>query len=388
MRNLYFIIIIIFFATSCNKKEEAVFVNTDEIPTLEVEEIIPLPEKEWTYLFYNDADFNGFDPLVSFTGLVSSDSVINYLVLRDAYESGAAYYHINENNIADELQLLGEVNMGSAVTLRRFIDFAKKYFPAKRYIIAFYDHGGGWKGACWDETNENDNLTLSEMNTVISEKGGVDLVFHTAPCLMGCLEATYQMRNSVKYFVASENTSLFIYWDKMLNDFDSYIKTNPFVESRILAEEVVKMHKAHISETDYGDNLTMSAIDLSMINNFVLSFNKVIDYYRNQNNKFVEVLNTGVQTYSKDYIDVKDLLEKLYKSETDLNAKQLLTEAIQDFENCILQECHGVAVPGSNGLNVYCPAEMSFPQIYFPPYGTDLNFKTDCDWDLLVKQSK
>jgi hypothetical protein len=28
----------------------------------------------------------------------------------------------------------------------------------ERYVLAIYDHGGGWRESCWDETSNDDNL--------------------------------------------------------------------------------------------------------------------------------------------------------------------------------------------------------------------------------------
>ena len=40
----------------------------------------------------------------------------------------------------------GEVNSGSPQTLAWFIKTAIKMFPAKKYGLSLWDHGGGWQG--------------------------------------------------------------------------------------------------------------------------------------------------------------------------------------------------------------------------------------------------
>ena len=86
----------------------------------------PIAEKEWTFLFYNDADFeNAYDPLEDLSELVSSGFTINYIVLRDKTSGGADYFEIHENHTYSSVHSLGEVNMGSTNTLNDFISFGK-----------------------------------------------------------------------------------------------------------------------------------------------------------------------------------------------------------------------------------------------------------------------
>jgi hypothetical protein len=43
------------------------------------------------------------------------------------------------------LEDLGKVNMGSGAALSRFVRWSKEKYPAKRYLLAIWDHGQGWR---------------------------------------------------------------------------------------------------------------------------------------------------------------------------------------------------------------------------------------------------
>lgn len=343
--------------------------------------------KAWTFLLYDDADFsNAYDPLNDFSKLVSSDSIINYLVLRDGDSTKASYYQIGKNHEQILLRELDELNMGDKSTLENFLKYAKKYFPAERYIVAFYDHGGGWQGACWDMTSQSDNLTAAEMNDALMNYGGVDLVLFTAPCLMGSIESAYQFRKSTKYYIGSESPSGFSFWNGMLDKLDTLLKNNSTITSNDLSREIITLHEKYKNANGYGALITMSAIDLSKMNNLIVSLNKVTNYYLDNIDKFKSIFPYYIKKYSSDYCDLLGLLESLRVNDPDILLKNKLAETINLFKECLVAECHGESTIGSNGLNIYMPSKKNSSEIYYLPYGKGLDFKSDCSWDQLLSK--
>ncbi len=342
-------------------------------------------QKAWTFLLYDDADFsNAYDPLNDFSKLVSSDSIINYLVLRDGNNTNGNYYQIGKNHEQILLRDLGEPNMGDKSTLEKFLKYAKKNFSAERYIVAFYDHGGGWQGACWDITSQNDNLTAAEMDDALMNNGGVDLVLFTAPCLMGSIESAYQFRKSTKYYIGSESLNGFGLWIGMLDKLDTLLKNNSNITSNDLAREIINLHEQNKNANGYGDLLTMSVIDLSKMSNLIVSLNNVTNYYLDNIDKFKSIFPVNIKRYSSDYCDLLGLLESLRVNDPENFIKNELAETINRFKLCLVAECHGDSTIGSNGLNIYMPSKRYSSEIYYLPYGKGLDFKLDCSWDKLM----
>jgi len=161
--------------------------------------------KEWTFMLYDDADFqNAWDPLSDFTSEVYGGDNVNIIVLQDTESGPAKLWQIDENHMMILLDELGEVNMGNYSTLKDFIEYCKKNYPANRYIMDLYNHGAGWKGACKDDTSEGDLLTMDEIQKALTETDGIDIIMFNAPCLMGSLESAYEMRNHVDVYIGSE----------------------------------------------------------------------------------------------------------------------------------------------------------------------------------------
>ena len=345
-------------------------------------------KKAWTFLLYDDADFtNAYDPMDDFSQLVSSNADVNYLVLRDGENSGAAYYRIEENHNQTSLQNLKEVDMGAETTLENYLNFAKKYFPADRYIIAFYDHGGGWLGACWDVTDGNDNLTSYEIGQAINVTGGADIVLFTAPCLMGSIETAYQLRSSTRYYIGSEDLSGFIFWLGMLNHFDSYIKNNTTSSTGDVARKIIGLHNENKNAYGYGSMITMSAINSSLIGDLVASFNNVTNYYISHPDKFKYLNPQNIRRCTTDYYDFLGVLKELNKNETDTSAKKLINQTVEYFNNCLVAECRGDSTIGACGMNIYFPQNRYSNKVYDGYAGIGLDFNSDCSWGNLVYTS-
>lgn len=65
------------------------------------------------------------------------------------------------------LQDLGEVNMGDGRALEDFVSWAAGRFPARRYMLAIWDHGQGWRGVL-PETDTTLSLIRSAGNAAVS----------------------------------------------------------------------------------------------------------------------------------------------------------------------------------------------------------------------------
>lgn len=310
---------------------------------------------------------------------------MNYVVLRDGRGRGAGYYEVDSNHTKTLWKDLGEVNMGSQRALQDFLSFGKTYFPAQRYIVAFYDHGGGWQGACWDAFSFDDNLAPAEMNNALTTSGGLDIVMFTAPCLMGSVEAPYQLRSSTKYYIASEGVSGFIYWRGILAELDSFLKGNPACPTEELAGKVIALHEKYKDSSGYGPEITMSVIRMSKVGNLVSAFNDVTNYYAQHPGKFPNTLRIKVRSYLNDYCDLYGMMNAIDASESDSSGRSLLAIAENALRECVIAECHGDSTAGSNGLNIYYPNSVTAAGPYYLPYGEGLDFKDECSWgDLLV----
>ena len=351
-----------------------------------------LTRKKWTFMFYDDADFDGYDPLKLFGEQAFSGKNLNVVVLQDQEYGPAKIWYIDENHNIKLLRDLGEINMGDYKTLKDFIEYCKTNFTADRYIISFYDHGMGWKGACTDDTNK-DSLTMDEIQRALTETGGVDIVCFTAPCLMGNIEAVYELRNCTDVYIGSEEGSGYRWWRDVVGPLCSILDQNPDIDNIELGEKIIEL----IDEQSYSwpkkrENLTMSAIrtdklhelrdaidslSLRMLSNFDKSYELICSIYK-------QVQSFGFNDF---LVDLYDFIEKYLNVETNQTIRRDLKHVLENLTDVVIAETHGNNKPGAHGLSIYLP-DPSYP-IYDTKYGDTeygLDFSRDTHWDELLSR--
>ena len=108
---------------------------------------------------------------------------------------------------------LGDKDMGAYQSVIDFVKWARAAYPAKRYMLVFWNHGSGWtksgeriitKGISYDESSGN-HINTPQMGLILKALGKTDVV-GTDACLMQMAEVNYEIKDSVEYIVASEET--------------------------------------------------------------------------------------------------------------------------------------------------------------------------------------
>lgn len=101
------------------------------------------------------------------------------------------------------------MNMGDPDTLRSFVDFAAKEYPADHYALMIWDHGSGpLYGCAKDENHNGDTLLLPEIADALDAtdfgKGQKFDWIGFDCCLMGDLEVANTLSKYACYMIASQ----------------------------------------------------------------------------------------------------------------------------------------------------------------------------------------
>ncbi|MCL2406653.1 MAG: clostripain-related cysteine peptidase [Defluviitaleaceae bacterium] len=116
-----------------------------------------------------------------------------------------------------ELENLGKQNMGDWRTLADFIVFSMQNYPAERYGLIMWDHGGGSiAGFGHDEIFDDDNLSLLDMARAFGFAGLMDTPLEFLgfdSCLMATVEMAVTAAPFAKYLIASEDLEPAEGWD-------------------------------------------------------------------------------------------------------------------------------------------------------------------------------
>ncbi len=240
----------------------------------------PSTLKEWTFAVYLDGDNNlereAIDDFLEMATIGSTaeinivvqfDRVNGYDWSYDDWKTTKRFYitqgmtPIATNAVAD----IGEANMGATQTVIEFVGWAKANYPAKRYALVFWNHGGGWredskphKAVCWDETSDNDCLYMAEVKEALAGEH-FDLIGFDA-CLMAMVEVAYQIKDYGTVAVFSQEAEPGDGWpyDTILGD----LAGTPTMNANELGQVIVDRYGE-----SYPDEMgiTQSAIDLAKI---------------------------------------------------------------------------------------------------------------------------
>jgi hypothetical protein len=370
---------------------------------------------EWTVMVYLDSDNNlesaGIDDINEME-IAGSTTDVNIVVQVDrvpysvlaANNQGYAddtsngnwtntrRYYITQD--FDPIQInsqlksdLGELNMGDPQTLIDFTDWATINYPAKKYLLVIWNHGGGFrslnltKDIAWDDTSGGDKITMPELEyalSAISAQIGekIDVVGMDA-CFMAMTEVAYQIKDYADILVTSEESVPFNGWpyDTILGE----LAGNPLISSGQLAADIVDKY---IFSYPYS-KVTQSAIDLSymdtlagQLSNLALA---IMSDSSTTKSKYVLASKSSQYYGDWDFIDLFDFCNQLLAYSNSLEVKNIASSIQQTLNYAVIKsEYSGGSVSGSKGLSVY------FPYTAYHYYYNYTNFAQDTFWDEML----
>lgn len=135
------------------------------------------------------------------------DTLVNWIYAEDAMKK-----MISENAVKSEKVSDTSIPLYKAENLKAFLNWAAETYPADKYILSLWNHGGGWcpedeecKGIIYDDNNGEKCLSAAQTAVAINASkisGKVDVVYYDA-CNMNCAENIAELVGYTKYCVAS-----------------------------------------------------------------------------------------------------------------------------------------------------------------------------------------
>jgi hypothetical protein len=161
---------------------------------------------------------------------------------------------------------LADPDSGSAAHLREFISWGLGKYPGKLKVLDIRSHGHGPLGIA-DDFHSRSRIFLPELQGAIKQGSGgkgVD-VLTTKACLMASVEVGYQLSDSVKYLVASEDGMLTRAGADSLfyRNLDMLAKS-PAITARDFASAYVTKGMA-LQSPEFRTATTYAAIDLGKV---------------------------------------------------------------------------------------------------------------------------
>lgn len=174
-------------------------------------------------------------------------------------------FRVTEDDIELVDSGLGQLDCTISPTLRGFIDWGTANYPAERYMLIFWNHGGGpVYGFGYDEyQGVNESLTLDEIVTAL-EFADVKFDFIGMDCcIMSCIEVCYALYDYCDYTILSEEFESWLGWS--YQGWINALVDNPDIDTvelgKIIVDDMIMENEAQ-SEVEPS---VLAVIDQSMI---------------------------------------------------------------------------------------------------------------------------
>lgn len=258
-----------------------------------------------------------------------------------------------ENGEASLVQDAGEGTMLDENEVTDFCSWAAKEYPADRYILIFWDHGGGTIGGFgYDENYPYASaLTLSQLRNAIKASGvAFDMVGFDA-CLMATVECAWAMEPVADYLVASEQTEPGDGWS--WTGFLNQLGSDSSIATTDLGKTIIDDFSAHYAETGEEDT-TLSLIDLREISRVYERLSTFLDEAADSieaDNALFTTMSgarSRAKSYAEDSVDQVDLVDMVDRS--DFEGADDVSEAVA---SCV--KYRSDTSSGSNGIAMYFP---------------------------------
>lgn len=248
-------------------------------------------------------------------------------------------YHIENNNFVKDGKV-DNANMGDKDTLKSFLNWGFETYPANKYGLILWNHGGAMEGVCFDENYGNDGLTADEIDYAVTNarsKNGISdkLEFLTYDaCIMAIQDLAEVNSHNFKYMLSSQESEVGDGYD-----YDAWLPTlysNPTtVSTKTILTEIAD---TFIEENkNAATDQTQSVFDLSKMSAYKTAFDNfssglagIINSQDKWNSFASIVTGSNVQTYAEGEVDIYNLADSPKDIERSGKGKGLLTALKND----------------------------------------------------------
>lgn len=298
-----------------------------------------------------------------------------------------------QNITSPVLQDMGAgVDAADPATVKDFINWGIRSYPAEHYAIIFYSQGGGFTGSIHDAESKNviDNKEMGDIMREAAKTAGqkIDLVAFDGS-MMADAEVAAELKDSTKVLVASQGGTAqgSIPLDGVMKDLKFELQ-----DRDITAEELAKffIFEAKYQPGPTAEMLapTFSAIDLEKFDAIKDAFNglaKELQHCVKAKPELKEALREDIRKTQnfiaagepyQDYRDITHFAETVLADERFNNynfpaIKNVAKSVVDASLAAVIDNAHtGQAVKNAKGVSAYMPTDYGFdmaPTFFDPP---------------------
>lgn len=340
---------------------ELTLVKGDKAPSinpkkLSLNEVVPHDKKQFTLMVYmvgTDLESEGgcaTEDLREMAGAQVDASKVNIVVLTGGTEKWnnkvinskkTMIYSMDKGAMTEEATF-GKAAVSDPATMTAFINYAMTAFPADRYGIVMWNHGGGpIHGYGVDQLNDENSLGIKDIqkafaNSMLANQPAEFIGFDA--CLMATVETATLLQNYGKYLIASEEAEPGFGWNW---NWLTALNENPAADGKdlgkVIADKFIDVCNSYDMEG------TLSVIDLSKVqqlaasvdalsqvtNDTIAHSKKQVRHYAKERGRSKSFGNMG-DDESFDVVDIGSYAQQLkkdYPQQAD-NVQNALKQAV------------------------------------------------------------
>lgn len=371
---------------------------------------LPLAEKEWTFLLF----LNGHNNLSSFGDMNIKDmeksgstDQVNLVV-----EWGSASTKDNRRLLVEKskdpskvtsptLMTKKNVDMGDYKQLVDFVKWGAENFPAKHYFVAVWNHGSGWHFQDMNKLGSSDFQTTdisyddNTGNRITTEQLGLAMkeiknilgrnvdIYGSDACLMQMIEVANEMKDSVDYFVGSQELEPGEGWPyaPFMKKWTATPTLTPSEVSVLLSKEYLASYNGGV----YGrKSVTFSALDMSKLDQINSSVAQLVNHLKGLDaaslKKIKSASNSTLDFYYSDYKDLGDFLKNLSSTATVKDSK-LIDQVQKGLKSSILSTDNSSTYAAATGLSIWIPSSVTSDMTRYK----ELEFNKQTAWADFLK---
>lgn len=263
---------------------------------------------------------------------------------------------------------LGALDMGNPQVLTDFITWGQDTYPADKYVLVFWDHGGGAQGGFGGNAEPTaasyaSTLTVQQLKDAVEKAVGnrperrFELVGFDA-CLMATIEVADAFMGTARYLAASQELEPGSGWD--WTGFVNHIVANPGTDGASLGGAIADSYQAKMDKTDSGDLITFSVINLAKvprINDALAAFSRVYNGMLAGSSGLAAWSNlASARSRATDFAGEGVDLSGMFNSQWTASDGPEGLELENAIKDAVVKTVQGPYTKAVSGLNVMFPA--------------------------------
>ncbi|MCR5789786.1 MAG: peptidase C11 [Lachnospiraceae bacterium] len=247
---------------------------------------------------------------------------------------------------------MGSGAMTAPETLTEYIHYGTENYPADRFALIFWDHGGGTiSGYGYDEKNpKSGSMTLAGIDKALKSAGTTFDFIGFDTCLMATLENALMLTQYADYMIASEETEPGVGW--YYTNWLTKLSENTSMPTPEIGKNIIDDFVEVCNKKCKGQKTTLSLIDLAELEKTVpeelTDFAKATgELIRNDQYKTVSDARYQTREFAQnskiDQVDLVDFAKKIGTKESGELADTIISAVKYNRTSSSISDAYGLS---------------------------------------------